>query len=798
VERNNTIKYGLAFNYIYNARPKSVLPFRKSKRMKSPYLRFIKDFNFSPLPSRFSFHSDFDRTYNEMKLRNVYTDRNLLIDSTVSKDFVWNRVYELNWDLTKSLKFDLSINNRARIDEQAGAYDLFRRGDHSDWSRSVWRSIRSGGRPVNYNHSLNATYNVPLNKFPIFSWTSVSLRYNSTYEWTEGPIFQGSRSLGNTINNSNTIQGSTTFNLTGLYNKVKYLKKLETKYSGNQPPNAEKKKKTVTFTKDNVFLRPHLPRNITHKLKTQDIKVKVTNKKGEEITTKVEILDDNRISITADTNYTGLQVEIEGQVDKANPWLFLGENSIRFLTGLKNVSLSYSLSGGTSAAGFMPTPNVAGFNTGSLYNGAPGLPFLLGFQDKTFAVHAADKGWITTNPAFSDPYTMSKTENFTIKGTFEPFKGFRVEISGLRTYTDFNSEYYHYGDSIPTHHGFSFNNHTITGGYSISIISIGSAFEKLSAGNGFRSVYFDRFKAYRQTISHRLYANRINSNGYKYQGSIQQSIEPGYSDGYGSTSAEVIIPAFLAAYTDKDPNRVTLATFPGFLNIMPNWRLTFDGLSKIDFFKRYFKTINITHSYKSTYSINSFATNLLYEPDLLDGLGYVRDFQDNFVPELQMNTVSIKEDMNPLFGFDGTWVNSLLTRFEIRKSRILALSLANNQLTESLNNEFIIGAGYRFKEVPLKIGQKAYQSDLNVKFDLSVRDNKTIIRYLAQTSTYEVDQITSGDRIFKIVFTADYLLSPRFNIQFFFDRTLNKPHTSRSFLRVDSNIGFSLRFTLSQ
>ena len=221
-------------------------------------------------------------------------------------------------------------------------------------------------------------------------------------------------------------------------------------------------------------------------------------------------------------------------------------------------------------------------------------------------------------------------------------------------------------------------------------------------------------------------------------------------------------------------------------------------MGKIDFVQRYLKSVNITHSYKSTYSINSFSTNLLYEADPLDGLGYVRDFQDNFVPELQMNTVSIREDMNPLFGFDGTWVNSMLTRLEFRKSRILALSLANNQLTESKNDEMIIGAGYRFKEVSLKIGQKAYESDLNVKFDLSVRDNKTIIRYLAQTEADEVDQITSGDRIFKIVFSADYLLSPRFNLQFFFDRTLNKPHTSRSFLRVDTNVGFSLRFTLSQ
>ena len=247
MERNNTIKYGLAFNYIYSARPKIITPFKKSKGLKSPYLRFIKDFNFSPLPSRLSFRTDFDRAYNELKLRNVYTDRDILVDSTVSKDFVWNRDYELNWDLTRSLKFDLSMNNRARIDELAGAYDFFRQGDHSEWSQFRLAKHQAGGRPVNYNHSLNATYNLPLSKFPIINWTSVSLRYNSTYEWTQGPVFEGSRTLGNTINNSNTIQANTTFNLTGLYNKVKYLKKLDAKYSGNKQTSDQKEDQDRDF-----------------------------------------------------------------------------------------------------------------------------------------------------------------------------------------------------------------------------------------------------------------------------------------------------------------------------------------------------------------------------------------------------------------------------------------------------------------------------------------------------------------------------------------------------------------------
>jgi cell surface protein SprA len=797
VERDNNIEYGLALNYIYSARPSSINPFKKAK-MKSPYLRFIKDFNISLLPSRLAFRTDFERTYNETKLRNVYEDRDILLDSTVSKDFMWNRGYELNWDLTKALKFDFSINNRSRIDELPGAYDWFRKGDNNEWSRSVWYSLKHFGRSISYDHKFNSTYNLPLSKFPILSWTSTSLRYNATYSWDEGPFFEGSRTLGNTIRNSNTIQANSTFNLSNLYNKSKYLKRLDAKYSATKKNQAPKDFKTVTYTRENFFLRPNTPRNIIHKLKTQDVTVRVTTSMGLEIPTEIIILDENKISIQADTNYTGLLVEVEGKIERGeNPLVYLGENAIRFFTGLKNITISYSLSGGSTVMGFMPTPGMAGFNTGKTYNGAPGLPFLIGVQDKDFVKRAASKGWLTTSDAFTNPFIMSNTENLNIKGTFEPYKGFRIELSGQRSYTQYDSEYFHYSDSVQTNGGFSFNNKMINGGYSISVITIGSAFEKLKSSN-IKSPTFERFKKYRQTISHRLYNSRLENNGYNYQGSIQQNIEEGYTDGYGSTSPEVIIPAFLAAYTNKDPEKTTLKTFPGFLSILPNWHITVDGLTNYDFVKRYLKVLTIQHSYKSIYSINSFNSHLQFARDDLDGLGYIRDYQDNFVPELQLNTVSIKEDINPLIGIDATWVNSLITRFEYRKSRLLSLSLANNQLTESANNDIIIGAGYRFSKVPIKVGERAYESDLNVRFDLSIRDNKTIIRSLAQSEIDENDQITSGDRIFKIGFTADYLLSPRFNLQLFFDRTLNKPHTTRSFRRVETNIGFSLRFTLTQ
>jgi cell surface protein SprA len=800
VERNNIIQYKLGFNYVYNARPKSITPFSKGKGMKSPYLRFVKDFNFAPYPSRFTFRTNLDRNYDEIKLRNVYEDRLIKIDSTVTKDFIWDRYYDLTWDLTRSLKFDMSASNTSRIDEISGAYDFFREGEHEEWSKSVWESMRNGGRPITYTHTFNATYNVPLNKFPVLAWTSMSLRYNATVEWDQGPIFTDARDLGNTISNTSTYQVNTQLNFSNLYSKVKYLKMLDSKYSntGGKKQETEKRFRTVSFTKEGFFVKAGTPKNITHKMKTQDVQVKVTDRKGDEVKVNVDIIDENRIAITADSNLTGLNVTVEGKVPAGtNPLVFLAENSVRFITGLKNVSVSYSNTGATMMMGYNPEADILGLSTEDAYSGAPGWPFLLGIQNRNVARDFAMKGWLTMDTTFSDPYTLTKNENVNLRGTFEPFKGFRIELSGLRTYSEHMSEYFYYTGSSENG-GFDFGNKMTTGSFSISIISLGTAFEKLTADNSYASATFDKMKEYRKIISHRLYQKRLEQNAIDYTGLIQQKVEPEYADGYGSTSPEVLVPAFLAAYTDADPDKISLDPFPGYFRIMPNWRLSIDGLANVKILKPWIKSASLTHSYRSTYNINAFTTNFDFESDE-GGIGYIRDYQNNFIPELLFNAVSITEQLSPLAGIDVTWINSLITRFELKKTRTLALSLSNNQITETRNDEWVIGSGYRFKEVPLKFGDKAFESDLNVRLDLSIRDNKTVIRNLVQVTDLESSpEATTGQHIFKINFTADYVLTPRFNVQLFFDRTLNKPYTSRAFLTADTNIGFSLRFALSQ
>ncbi len=242
---------------------------------------------------------------------------------------------------------------------------------------------------------------------------------------------------------------------------------------------------------------------------------------------------------------------------------------------------------------------------------------------------------------------------------------------------------------------------------------------------------------------------------------------------------------------------MTLETFPSALKMMPNWRINFDGLSKFEFVQRTFRSVNLSHQYRSTYQIGSYTTNLNYILDE-NGINSVRDLQNNYIQQYEINVVSINEQFSPLINVDLNWKNSLTTRFEWRKSRTVSLNLTSNQIADARINEIIIGAGYSFDNVQINLktggGQKALRSDLNLRLDFSIRDNKTLARKLIEN----VNQPVVGQKVFSIGTTADYVLSDRFNLQIFADHTMNNPFVANTFPTSNTNFGFSLKFTLVQ
>jgi len=785
-----------ALNYNFNTRPKNVQLFAKANIFTSPSLRLLKDMNFYFYPSRFSFRTDLNRNYGERKIRNL-SNPYLQIDTIVSKNFVWNRYYDVKFDLTRALKFDFSATNTSRIDEPYGVY----RKDQSDYEQkrdSLWREILTFGRNVRYNHSMNASYTVPINKIPILNWVTLNARYGATYNWNVGPLTADTLDLGNTIKNSNNFQLNGQLNMTNLYNKVGYLKEVNNMFrSGFRQPTGETREKEVTFEQTGITLRAGRSRSINHKLKTEKITVTFYDENGQEIEGDLEIASENRITFTTEEDYRRVRVDVVGTVDRGeNPLRVIADYTSRLLMSVRNISVSYNQSNGSMLPGYKPSTTMIGMQNyqGSL---APGWPFIAGWQDENFPLQAIENNWLSRDPYINTPFTMNHSNTFNIRSTVEPLPGLRIDLTANRNYSENINEYYianpdgTYPDST--------RSRQMTGNFAMSFISLGTAFEKVYSDDNFASATFNQFKDdYRFRISERLAMQRdYGGDGYV---AVQIDSIRGYYDGYGPSAQSVLIPAFMAAYGKRDINRISLATIPGLAEMRPNWRVTFDGLGKIPFFKKYFRSINLNHSYRSSYNVGSFVSNPFYEttPD-----GYVdinnRDMNADFLNKNDIASVSISEQFSPLVSFDMNWVNSLTTRFELKKSRSLALSLANNQLTEISSNEIVVGAGYRFSELPLIFNlpggnQTAMTSDLNVRADFSIRDNRTIIRKLEE----DVDQITAGQRVVKVNLNFDYVLSDRFNLRFFFDRIVNKPFVSLSYPTANTNIGFSIRFTLAQ
>ncbi|MCF8225084.1 MAG: cell surface protein SprA [Bacteroidales bacterium] len=799
----NTQKAKVNLNYNFNNRPKNVQPFSKVKFLSSKWFQLIKDFNFYYLPSRISFRTDMDRRYMEKQIRNI-SNPDFLVQPTFKKDFYWNRDYNIKFDLSKNLKFDLSASNIARIDEPEGRFnrELDRYETYRD---SVIQNIKQMGRTTSYYHQFNLSYSLPINKIPLLDWTTLNGRYNGTYGWDAGPEIPddpdlGPIELGNTIKNSYKIQVNGQLNFVNLYNKSNYLKSINNKYQSStrgrtgrmqQPRQEEKEQRTKikTFEQDGLYFREGSGRNIIHNLKTEDVKVTLYNESGQEVEFDLEVQSDRRIRVTTETRVRNGRLIVEGTILRGeDPLVFVLENSIRMLMAVRTVNLTYTRSGGTMLPGFMPETRILGMEN---YNGqiTPGWEYIAGWHPDNFAENAYYSGWLTYDQALNDPFNLNYSERFNFRANVEPIKGLRIDVTGNMSVSENETEFFTADENgnLPSPQD---RGRVQSGNFNMSYFSWGTAFESLAPSMVDSSGAFNYLKnEARKIISNRLADEYYNKSGIY----LADSSGSGFYDGYGPTSQQVLVPAFLAAYGYRSADNVPLRAVQSILNVMPNWKITYDGLSDIEALKEYINSISLNHSYRSTYTIGSYISNPFFYIDSSLGVPIAYDLQGNFRVDQTINTVTINEQFSPLINLNMDWKNSLTTRFEVKKSRTVGLNMANTQVNEIRSNEYVFGAGYRFNSVQLIINNNEINSDLNVRVDFSYRNNMTVIRKLEDISG---SSITAGQEILSVKATADYQLSDKFIFRAFYDQRINKPHISNSFPNSNYNVGFSLTFTL--
>jgi cell surface protein SprA len=466
----------------------------------------------------------------------------------------------------------------------------------------------------------------------------------------------------------------------------------------------------------------------------------------------------------------------EGNKIKIDPL----EGLARVLMFVRTGTITYSQNSGMLLPGYDQRTNALGMAPGF---SAPGWGFVTGQQDhdlsgdmvRDFARHAAENGWLVRTPSIFTPSTRTRTETINARLSLEPFRGMRIELMANRTRAANQRSFFRWNEALGD---YAHDSPQDMGSFSVSMLTWRTAFSR--DNENFVNDVFQQLLANRPVISQRLGADHPLS---------VLDPETGFHTGFGPTNQDVVVPAFIAAYTGRDASSVQLDPFKMFP--APNWDITYDGLTRLPWFSKQFRTFTVKNSYRSNFNIGSYQTNMLYEPG-----GYATDAGGNFIPERQMTVLTVQEVMRPLLGFDATLTNSLLAKFEYNRDRNLSLSLSNYQVTEVRGKEFIVGTGYRFTKVkfPFAIGGNRPNSDLNLRVDLSLRENVTVIRKMEERQ----NQVTAGQNILSIKTSADYVLNERLNVRAFYERVVNTPVISTTFPSANTNAGVSLRFTLAQ
>ena len=795
---NSTIDYEhddnwkASVDYSYSPGVQAWAPF-DSIPFQSDWFSIIKDTKISFLPQSLSFNTGLQRNYHELQERDLEGEEGIPV--IFSQQFYWSRDLSVSWSPLNLLKLSFSAATRAEIEEP---YTVVNKDLYPDqyqlWKDSVKMSLRDMGRPLDYSQSFNASYSIPINKIPLFDWITADAGYNSSYSWNRGTTYANGTNYGNIIANRRSISLNGRFNMLNMYNKVKYLQRVNSKYSSGRRASANASASRNKRYQNEMTLLPGQANIIPHSLGTLTPLLTATTKDGKTVKLKFKKINSDSISVKVKDTLNVLVNVIQDPDRQVRKTKFNFQEGfdigLRMLMMVRNVSVSYRNDYSMSLPGFMPNTQMFGQNnsTGLL---APGLDFAFGLTGDNYLYKAIDNGWLLSGDSIAHTAASNTAEDLQIKVTVEPFRDIKIDANASWNKSGNNRIQYMYA-GMPSSRGGSFNMTTVT---------IGSAFERHSSANNYRSRSFDRLISNLSTIHDRIESEYQGATYPERSTMAGQPYNPA-NGGVDMYSSDVLIPAFLAAYTGRDARKATIDLFPNALSILPNWSFTYSGLSKIPFFKKYFKSFNLTHAYKSVYAVGSFNTFNSYM-EFMNGRGFIEDVTTgNPVPSTMFNisSVSINESFAPLAGVNMTFNNDISARLEFRKTRVLTLSTTAVQVVETTSDDITAGAGYKITGVQLfgakpSVGSGRVSNDLNMNLDFSFRNQNALCRNLRDETT----QATSGNRAVKISFSADYTYSRMLTLNFYYDYQSNFPLVSTSAYPTSTHdAGMTLKFTLTR
>lgn len=731
IEKNIDQQSRTTLDYAFAFQSKPIEPFQKTKFMKKS--------------SYWKFLSDLNFNYlpssvtfntNVIRQNNEQQFRQIEdigigFEPLFRRNFGFNYQYGFNFNLTKSLKINYTAASRNLVK------NYLNKDDEPIDNVTIWDGYLDTGTANFHMQQFILNYEIPLNKIPVLGFIKANYSYTGDYSWQKSSTALSNVPVGDEfINLGNTVQNAKSSNLNATFN-------METLY------------KYIGIGKGAITSPP---------------KPVAPPKPGEKIVKK-------------------------DPVKKINQNQFV-EGVKGVLTSIKTIQLTFTENQGTVLPGY--TPSVGFFGSSK-----PTLGFVFGSQSDV-RYEAAKKGWLTTYQEFNQNYTTVNSQIFKGSANLEIIPDLKIDLLADRSYSENFSEQYdvgkdgRYNPRSPYTYGM----------FSISTVLIGTSF---STSNETRSSDFDMFRNNRLAVADRLANERYEGESIpRYDvnslppednaAPIDSPANPnnpyrkttlannGYPVGFGKNSQTVLLPAFLAAYTGSSANHVSLDIFRNFP--IPNWAIKYNGLMRYEFFKKTFKRFSLQQNYRASYTVNSFRSNFNYTKDP-NG----QDDSGNFYSPTIMSNVTLVEQFNPLIRVDFELKNSFKLLTQINKDRALSMSFDNNLLTEVHGVEYVVGLGYRIKDVTFssKLADNptgVIKSDINIKADLTYRDSQTIVRYL----DYDNNQLGGGQNIWTLNTTADYSMSKNLTIIFYYNHSFSKPVISTSFPLTNIRSGFTFRY----
>ncbi len=715
-----------SISYQFSPKATGIEPFKDSQKLNSPWLKFIKDFNFNLMPSNIGVRFDLERSFGKTIYRNSIGNGEFSESRpNYLKYFTFNRQYNLRWDFTRSLSLEYNSRVNAIIDEPYGDIDTKEKRD------TVFNNLKKFGRMKYFDQSITANYKLPLDKFPITDWIGADYRHAVTYSWKAGPVnlpgapvaIPPELDFRNTIQNSRERNFAGRLDLVKLYNKVSFLKEI------NTPPPP--------------------PRTTGARPQQQQQQADTVKKAGIPAVVK---------------------------------------NLFKLMMSVKSINGTYSIAEGTILPGFDVTPKFLGMDESW---SAPGWKFVLGDQDPDIRKRAARNNWLVKKEELSTLFTQARTENLNLRANVEPARDFKIQIDVKKeTQTNF-SETWRFDPSNDQNIDNGFGSYTPfrSGTYRVSTISLKTAFEK--SNSELESSVFGTFEKNIDIVRERF---RIESGGLDYD-----------------KAQDVLIPAFIAAYTGKNAASVSLSPFPK--NPVPNWRVDYTGLTKVPLFKDLFQSVTISHAYQSIYGVSNYSSSgdFFKNPDAdrskLDMDRRVEDYNRSYfgeigpdgrlIPVYVISSVVLSEQFNPLIGINVRTKGRVTANLQYKTKRDLALTVSNAQITElnSKDVSFELGFTKNNMKLPFKSQGRTVvlKNDVTFRLNTAIGNTKTIQRKIG-----EDDQVTNGNINFQLRPNISYTVNQKLMLQMYFERNINEPLISISSRRATTRFGVQIRFSLAQ